>query len=362
MLKILFAGGGTGGHLFPALALAEEIRKIHPASAIAFLGTPDHLEAKKVPEKNFPFFAVPSCGLKKSPMGVIRFGLTLLRAIWEARRILLEFNPDCVVGTGGYVSAPALLAAQSLGIPTFVQEQNARPGLANRVIAKRAKLVAVAFEATKRYFPRAILFGNPIRTLPERAEARKFFELAEGERLILITGGSGGSMSINRAALSIAPRLLSEGWRVLHLAGEKNLEKLLPPEDPRYCLVGFCDHMREAVAACDFVVSRAGASTLAELSAAGRPSLLIPYPHAGGHQKANAEEWVRSGAAELLLDQDLDELEKKLFPLLEKERREQMGEECKKLGRPAATKELAEAILSLCDRDPSHNGKRALKA
>lgn len=352
-MNILFAGGGTGGHLFPALALAEEIKRLRPDAKIAFLGTPDHLEARVVPERGFPFQAVPSVGLKKTPQGILRFGWTLFRAVRQARSWLEAEAPDLVVGTGGYVSAPALLAAQTLGIPTAIQEQNAHPGQANRLFAKRAKLVATAFDKATRELPHAKKFGNPIRDLPSKEVARQSLGISREAKVLLVTGGSGGAKRLNERVLRIAPRLLTEGWTVFHVAGDRDLPNLTAPEDPGYHLMGFCDRMLELVAAADFVVSRAGASTLAELTAAGIPSLLVPYPFAGAHQKANAEELVEAGAAGFLADEELETLEERLFPLLDS--RELMAPKCLALGRPHATRELAEALLALADGDPSHN-------
>ncbi|MGE5708215.1 MAG: undecaprenyldiphospho-muramoylpentapeptide beta-N-acetylglucosaminyltransferase [Bacteroidota bacterium] len=351
-MNILFAGGGTGGHLFPALALAEEIKQLRPDASITFLGTPDHLEARVVPERGFPFQGVPSVGLRKTPQGIVRFVWTIVRAVRVARALLKQDTPDLVVGTGGYVSAPALLAAQSLGIPTAIQEQNAHPGQANRLFAKRAKLVATAFDQATREL-HGKKFGNPIRILPSKEEARTALGIPPEAKVLLVTGGSGGAKRINEAVLRIHPRLLREGWTVFHVAGERDLPRLTKPEDPRYHLMGFSDRMLELVAAADFMVSRAGASTLAELTAAGTPALLVPYPYAGAHQKANADELVAAGAAGFLADEELDSLENRLFPLLEN--REEMAPKCRALGRPNATRELAEALLALADGDRSHN-------
>lgn len=380
---ILFAAGGTGGHLYPALAIAEELRRREPDLPIAFAGTPDHLEASVVPREGYPFHPIRVTGMPRRPgPAMIRFGLLLGLAILRARRLLQELRPAVVVGCGAYVSVPAIVAARSLGIPTLLAEANAYPGLANRVLGHLADLVAVSIPGTEKNFPpgKAVCLGNPIRAAfgaGDREAARNALGFPPTKRLLVITGGSLGAQALNDAAIELLDRILAhQDWSVLHVAGPRNLvgvaertaatarrtgaEPSLAPDavaeefeahDGRYRLVGYCDRMPEAILAADLVVSRSGATTVAELTAAGRPGVLVPLS-INPDQAANARYLAEAGAAVVVQnDRVRTELGQALLPLLEDPARlEAMGRAARSLGRPDAASAIATEILRLAKR------------
>lgn len=360
-MSVLFAGGGTGGHLYPALALAEEIRSRLPAWEIAFMGTATRMEAQLVPQYGYPFYPVDVVGMpRKLGPELWRFAKALAGSVAEARRVIREVKPRIVVGTGGYVSAPAVLAARMEGIPAVICEQNVFPGIANRVLAKVATRIFTTFPESNRYFPRSKVecLGNPIR--PEayrlsRDEARARLGYPDVPHLLLVTGGSLGAKSINRATVEALSRWLEqEDWAVLHVAGKGNFAAVqeatreVAPE--RYRLVEFLAEMPAAIAAADLVVSRAGATTLAELTAAGKPMVLVPFQFGGKDQPANARSLSESGAAVALDDRDLSGMEKVVASLMrDAERREAMSAASRKFGRPEAAREIVTRLAALAE-------------
>jgi UDP-N-acetylglucosamine--N-acetylmuramyl-(pentapeptide) pyrophosphoryl-undecaprenol N-acetylglucosamine transferase len=356
MADMIFTGGGTGGHLYPALAVADAVKAASPATRVLFVGTPDRIEARVVPEAGYPFEAIAARGLSRSPLQAAK-ALTLLAvAVWKALSLLRRERPRVVLGTGGYVSAPVLLAARLAGIPVVLQEQNVVPGKVNRWIARWARTVATSFPGSERYFPprELQLVGNPIRTQAfERspAAARAALGLPPDCRLLLVTGGSQGARRINEAVAGLIPQILAEPtWHVLHVAGPENVASLQPLADPRYHLVGYCEQMPDAILAADLVISRAGATTLAELTAVGRPMVLVPYPYAGGHQRLNAEAIVAAGAGLEIPDAELTpaRLGEAILPLMQSpEKLQEMATASRQLGRPDAATALARMLLEL---------------
>lgn len=361
MADLIFTGGGTGGHLYPALAVAEAAKKARPGVSILFVGTPDRIEAKVVPAEGFAFEAIPARGLSKNPMQAARAIATLAGAVMRARALLKKEQPRAVLGTGGYVSAPVLLAARMQGIPVVLQEQNVVPGKVNQWIAGFAHTVATSFPESSRYFGDRPLFmiGNPIRTeafQQDPAAAKAAMGYQPTDKVLLVTGGSQGAQRINDAVTGLLPRILAEtDWHVLHVAGPNQLDRVLDAtrdhaENPRYAAVGYMDKMPAAILASDLVVTRAGATTLAELTAMGKPMVLVPYPHAGGHQRLNAESIVEGGGGLELADETLtaDRLGEALLPLMtDAERLATMAEASRRLGRPTAADELATVLLGL---------------
>ncbi|MFP5502041.1 MAG: undecaprenyldiphospho-muramoylpentapeptide beta-N-acetylglucosaminyltransferase [Candidatus Sericytochromatia bacterium] len=373
MADLIFTGGGTGGHLYPALAVAEALKALAPRADILFVGTPDRLEARVVPEHGYRFEAIPASGLSRRPIAAAKALWQLAGAVWRARRLLKRERPRAVLGTGGYVSAPVLLAARLEGIPVVLQEQNVVPGKVNRWIAGFAHTVATSFPGSERYFPgqTLLLVGNPIREAAlaiDPAEARRQLGLPVTGRLLLVTGGSQGAQSINSAVVGALPALLEQtDWQVLHVTGPEKLEQVQSQagalaEHPRYHLLGYTEAMPQAIVASDMVISRAGATTLAELTAAGKPMLLVPYPYAGGHQRLNAEAIVEAGGGLEIADAALDPatLEAALLPLMaDPARLAEMAAASRSLGRPAAARELAALLagLALQAPDPVMTGK-----
>ncbi len=366
-MRVLIAGGGTAGHVFPALALGRRLASSH-GSEVFFVGTARGLEARLVPEAGFPFIAVEAQPfVRKVSLQAARAPLA---AIGSIRRCgpLVE-GVDVVVGVGGYVSAPAVLAAARARRPVVLHEQNAVPGLANRLLARVARRVALSFPEAGELLPRSahrriVVTGNPIReeivAVRQRcaelaAEARRTLELEEGRRTVVIFGGSQGALHIDRASLGAVNRL----------AGRDDLQLLLITGPAHHDLVSqglgggrrqllvravpFLDRMDLAYAIADLVVSRAGATSIAELTACGVPAVLIPYPHATGrHQDANARAVERAGAATILMDEDLTpaSLAEHIASLVDDtERLDAMAVAATGWSRPEAAEALAQVVL-----------------
>ncbi len=365
-LRIVFAGGGTGGHLFPALAVAEELRARHPDAEILFVGAVRVLVATVVPLAGFALRALPLAGIRGRSLpakagAVVRAAIGVARcAGWMARE-----RPSLVVGTGAYASGPAVLAARLLGVPTMVMEQNHFPGATNRFLARHVDAVCLpSEEARRRLAGVGIVTGNPVR--------REFTRIgpAPGRDTLslLVFGGSRGARSINRAVTAALPALRRIGPApfLVHQTGYEDAEWVAAAysryEPGRYEVLPFIEDMPARLAAADLVVCRAGATTLAELAAAGRPAILVPYPHAAGdHQTRNAEAVERAGAAVLLADRDLDPA--RLAAIVEElardpARRRRMAAAARALSIPDAASRIADVADSLLGGRRSAGGGR----
>jgi UDP-N-acetylglucosamine--N-acetylmuramyl-(pentapeptide) pyrophosphoryl-undecaprenol N-acetylglucosamine transferase len=361
-IRVIFAGGGTGGHLFPAIALADELRKIMPGAGIMFIGTRNKIEARVVPAAGFLFLSIWISGFHRSlRIGNLLFPVKVMVSMLQSRSILRSFKPDVVVGTGGYVSGPVLRMATLLGIPTLIQEQNSYPGVTTRVLAAKVNEVHLTFENSKKYFQRTdnlFLSGNPTRgTLDNvnRADAlRNFgFEPQSDEKTILVVGGSLGARTINRAIEKMLPHLLQNNYRLIWQTGNEGYASAAGAAGQfpsgRVWVGQFIDRMDCAYAASDLVVCRAGATTIAELTRLGKPSVLIPYPFAAAdHQVENARALAGNGAAEIVLDTEVEiKLEQTMMMLLESDRLQSMGRLSRELGKPGAARVIAERIVGL---------------
>lgn len=365
--RILFAGGGTGGHVYPALAVAEEIRRLRPEAAVTFVGTRDRLEATLVPQHGYAFHAITISGLRRtvSLQGLL-LPLKVVIALVQSLVLLVRLRPAVVVGTGGYVSGPPVAAAWMLGIPILLQEQNSYPGITTRLLARVAREVHVTFAATGRHLSRTDtmrLSGTPTRVeigAVAREDAARRFALEPGRVTVLVLGGSQGAASINNAVLGLVPELLERGVQLLWATGRSEfgrvkeaLGRILPRgEDPGVHVAAYIEHVADAYALADLVVSRAGATTLAEIMRAGLSALLVPYPHAAAdHQRENARAMVEAGAAVLVSDRELPErFAVELRGLLEDPaRRRAMGGHARSLAHPEAARHLAEAVLALAE-------------
>jgi UDP-N-acetylglucosamine--N-acetylmuramyl-(pentapeptide) pyrophosphoryl-undecaprenol N-acetylglucosamine transferase len=350
-MRLLLAGGGTGGHLFPAVALAERLRGEEPDSEVLFVGTERGLEYRLLPELGWSLRTVPMSGWAGLGLGArFRALAGLVRSLGQSRQILREFRPDVVVGVGGYASVPVLLAARLGGVPYLIHEQNAWPGLANRLLGRWARRVCVSFGEAGRAFrrERVVLTGNPVRAAMESCPA-----LPAGEPALLVFGGSHGARTINRTMVAALPQL--ERWRgrlhIVHQTGASEAEAVREG----YRVAGWTDvevmpfitDMAAAYARASLVVCRAGATTLAELTACGRPAVLIPYPFAANnHQAVNAAALASKGAAIMIEEHDLkaEELGLLIDGLLgDRVRLESMGATARSLAqRGAAARLLAE--------------------
>ena len=309
-MKLLLAGGGTGGHLFPAIALAEQFKSEEPQGEVLFVGTERGLEARMLPELGWTLETIEMSGWAgRGFIGRFRVLGQLLKSLGQSRRILRNFDPDVVVGVGGYASVPVLLAAKTQGIPFVVHEQNVWPGLANRLLGRWAKRVCLSFNEADRAFHRSatVLTGNPVRTAMETCP-----NIDDDRTCLLVFGGSQGARAINRAIVAALP-LLTE-WRgklqIVHQSGEQDYQETVQGyRDNNWQdmeVTPFIKDMAGAYAKSTLIVCRAGATTLAELTACGRPAILVPYPHAAaGHQSTNAMAMAARGAAMTMEEADL---------------------------------------------------------
>ncbi|OUM98408.1 MAG: undecaprenyldiphospho-muramoylpentapeptide beta-N-acetylglucosaminyltransferase [Firmicutes bacterium ZCTH02-B6] len=376
-MRVLIAAGGTGGHIYPGITIAQTIRARHPDASILFVGTNRGLEADIVPRAGFPFAGIPARYLRRRlSLDVLRTGWTAVRGVVEAVRIVRRFRPHVAVGTGGYVSGPAMAAALLLRVPVVLQEQNAYPGLTNRMLGGLAAYVALGHPEAKGHLTgraRVVVTGNPIRDdvlTSTRTAGLAAFGLEPGHKTLLVFGGSQGGRSINQAVLEAAPRLLQLGIQILHQTGKAGYASVVAEAERRmaeacpgtavvrrndeHVILGrwhvlpYIHDMPAAYAVADLVVSRAGAITLAEITARGLPAILIPYPYAAeGHQDANARAMADAGAAVVVPDKDLngDVLVEQVRALLQNPGRlVQMGSASRALARPDAAERIADLI------------------
>lgn len=357
--NILLAGGGTGGHLFPALAIADEIRRLEPGAAFLFLGTKGKIEARVVPQRGYAFRTIWISGFhRRLTVDNLLFPLKVVVSLIQSLFVIRQFKPDVVVGTGGYVCGPVLFMASLFGIPTVIHESNSFPGVTTRLLAARASAVFIAFEEARRWLKRTdnvVLIGTPTRealgTINKQAGAAAF-GLEQGRKTLLVFGGSLGAASINNAVLASLDELGKTGIQLIWQTGQGDYERIRSAIGSKtgIWLGAFIDKMEYAFGAADLVVCRAGATTLAELTKAGKPAIVVPYPHAAGnHQTHNARSLADAGAAVMITDQNLaKEFGPNVLALIENPARlEAMSAESKKLGRPAAGPEIAASIRKL---------------
>ncbi|MBN2468310.1 MAG: undecaprenyldiphospho-muramoylpentapeptide beta-N-acetylglucosaminyltransferase [Deltaproteobacteria bacterium] len=341
-MRILITGGGTGGHLFPGLALAEEFQARDDQNVILFVGTKSGIEQKILPSRGFDLKTIWTTGLLGK--GLLQQALGIAQCfvgILQAMMVIRHFRPDIVLGTGGYVSFPVIAAAYCMGIETAICEQNSIPGLTNRILGRLVKTVFVAFEASLRFFPKGktVISGNPVRR-EFRARSCSAPKKNEGRFCLLVLGGSQGAHSINKKMVDALPTLrpIRDKLKVIHQTGVQDYEWVQETYGKHHMpatILPFISDMVSAYAQADLVISRAGAITISEFLICGKPSLLIPYPFAAhNHQEVNAKMLVEKGAAQVLLDRDTSG--------------EQVGEAILHfLAHPEALKEMSRRALSL---------------
>lgn len=363
-LSIVFAGGGTGGHLFPAIAIAEEVRKSMPTAEITFIGTRQRIEARIVPQHGFRFETILVSGFRRrlAPENIL-FPVKFVVSIVQSFFLMWRLGPDVVVGTGGYVCGPPLFTASVLGIPTLIHEQNSYPGVTTRLLASRVSEVHLSFKSSQRYFKRldkVRVSGNPTRedigTIP-RTDGAAHFGISPDKPTLLVFGGSLGAGSINNVMNKILLRITTNDIQVIWQTGERDYDRIKTDTDRitessrRTVQVHkFIDRMEHAYGACDLAVCRAGATTVAELARAGVASILVPYPHAAAdHQTENARAMVESGAAVMIRDAELEE---KLLTTIEAlfanpGQLQSMRTQALHVGNPEATAVLARAVIKI---------------
>ena len=358
-MRVLIAAGGTGGHIYPGIAVANEVKRRDPESAVRFVGTAKGLENRLVPKAGFELSLIESAGLKSVGLaGQVRGLMLLPKSFLAARRLIREFRPEVVVGAGGYVSGPVLLTAAAMRVPTLVMESNALPGFTNRRLARFVDAAAVSFEESLTHFRgKGVVIGNPVR--------REFFEIKRKERdpgsfSVLVFGGSQGARAINEALVAALPHLaeVKDRTRVVHQTGEADFETVRQGYEAagwsaRADVRKYIDDMVARFAESDLVVCRAGATTTAELVAAGKASLMVPFPFAADdHQRKNAEALQSAGAAVMILQQEATgaRLAQEISALAsDPSRVTQMEESARRLARgdaAAAAVDLMEKLVS----------------
>lgn len=314
-MKLLIAGGGTGGHLFPGIAVAEEFLSRDRANEVVFVGTEKGIEARVLPKLGFRLECIDAAGIRgKGGFAQFKAFAMLLHAYAQSRKILRAFGPDLVLGVGGYASGPVVLAARGMQIRRFIHEQNAIPGLTNKILARVAEQVFISLDESKRFFPegKTLLTGNPVRREIVAGAAAAGVSSPDTETVhVLVFGGSAGAHSVNLAMMAALPHLaeLRERITITHQTGTNDFEEVRE----RYSkegfvaqVVPFIDDMAAAYRAASLVVCRAGATTIAEVTACGKACIFIPYPHAvDDHQRRNAEALLKKGAGFMLLEQEL---------------------------------------------------------
>lgn len=363
-MRLIISGGGTGGHIFPALAIANAIKAQRPDADILFVGANGKMEMEKVPAAGYRIEGLDITGIERSlsPKNLM-FPFRLLGSLMAARRIISKHKPQAVVGVGGFASGPVLLVAQMMGIPTLIQEQNSFAGITNRWLGRRAKRICVAYPGMEKFFPKEciLLTGNPVRKdildlAGKRAEAMAHFNLDPSKRTLLVIGGSLGARSINLAIAAHLEQLSSSGiqviWQTGKLFADKAKEVLDSAPLAATCVQAhaFISRMDLAYAASDAVLSRAGASSISELCIVGKASVLVPFPFAAeDHQTVNARSLAERGAAILVPDKEAMQLaiDEALALMNDPARCAEMAAKAKSLALPTADDDIANEVLRL---------------
>jgi len=360
--KFIISGGGTGGHIFPAISIANALKKIEPDADILFVGALGRMEMERVPAAGYPIEGLPISGFNRKNM------LRNVKVIWDvlhsmllARRIIKKFKPDIAIGVGGYASAPTLRAASALGIPTLIQEQNSYAGVTNKLLARKAKKICVAYEGMGRFFPatKIVLTGNPVRQdlfsqAPKSSEAYQFFGFNPEKKTILVVGGSLGARTINQSMIGGLHKLAGQDVQVIWQTGKFYIENALlaskPFESPKLLVTDFVSRMDLAYSIADLVISRAGASSISELCLLAKPVILVPSPNvAEDHQTQNALALVRKEAAVLIKDVDAREqlIDKAIELIQNKQELKKLSENILRLGEKDSADRIAREVIKL---------------
>ena len=358
-LKFILSGGGTGGHIYPAIAVANELKLRFPDAEFLFVGAKDKMEMQKVPQAGYKIEGLWIAGLQRRlTVDNALFPIKLLSSLIKSRIIIKEFKPDVVIGTGGFASGPLLQVANSFGIPTVIQEQNSFPGITNKLLSKKANAVCVAYENLERFFPKEkiVLTGNPVREDLINIESKKddaiqHFKLDSTKKTILILGGSLGARRINQLIAKELDFFTSKNCQVIWQCGKFYFEEYKHFNDHKKVQVlPFIDRMDLVYASADIIISRSGASSVSELCIVGKPVLFVPSPNvAEDHQTKNAKSVVDQNGAILIKESELDEkFENTFADLISNENwQKDLGENIKKLAKPNATNDIVEEIIKL---------------
>lgn len=353
--KFIISGGGTGGHIYPAVAIANELKERYPDAEFLFVGAKDRMEMEKVPQSGYAIKGLWISGLQRSlSLKNLMFPLKLISSLWASKKIIKSFKPDVAIGTGGYASAPLLRVASNKGIPCLIQEQNSHAGITNKWLSNKAKSICVAYEGMEQFFPseKLKLTGNPVRQdlldiSDKRAEAISFFNLNPSKKTLLILGGSLGARRINELINSSLELFNNLNLQIIWQCGKFYYEAYKNIETENVQIQAFLNRMDLAYAASDFIISRAGALSVSELCLVGKPVIFIPSPNvAEDHQTKNALAISNKNAALLIKENELDSKFKSEFSALisSEEKQQEFSRNIKELAKPNATKEIVAEI------------------
>lgn len=359
-LHIILSGGGTGGHIYPAIAIANEIKLRHPKARFLFVGAKDRMEMEKVPQAGYKIEGLWISGIQRSfSLKNLAFPFKLFSSLSKSRKIIKKFKPDAVIGTGGFASGPLLKVASSQGIPTLIQEQNSWPGITNRILAKRVDKICAAYEEVKKYFPveKTIITGNPVRQdllqiNGKREEGLQFFNLKKEKKTVLVLGGSLGARRVNQLMESYVEKFEKEEIQLIWQTGKLYYREYQKYNGKYVQTHEFLNRMDLAYAAADVIISRAGAGSVSELCIVGKPVLFIPSPNvAEDHQAKNARSVSKKNAAIMLRESELEEkFETEFFSLLKSgEKQQELSENIKKLALPDATAKIVDEVEKLIE-------------
>lgn len=356
-MRVIIVAGGTGGHIYPSLAIINKIKDMEPNSEILYIGTTDRMEKDLIPKKNIPYIGIEMKGLNRKNLfknfSVLK---KYLQAVKKAKEVIKDFNPDVVIGVGGYITLPVLTAASSLSYKTVIHEQNSYPGMSNKLLASKVDKILVSLPDTINFFPKAktIYTGNP--RSEEIIKIKKFDKrtlgFLENKKLVIIVMGSLGSATVNKQLLELTPKFKSKEYEVLIITGEKyykDYQKIKIPTNVR--IKPFLDNFINILKSTDLIISRAGASTIAEITAIGLPSILVPSPYVtNNHQLKNAKELEKNGAALVLEEKDFNS--DKILILIDKVLKDndyykKMSTNSKKMGVPDSAERIYKEIRKL---------------
>ena len=363
--KVIISGGGTGGHIFPAIAIANALKQLAPDTEILFVGAEGKMEMERVPAAGYEIVGLDIVGInRQSLLKNLALPFKMLKSLLKARSVLKQFKAEVAIGVGGYASGPLLMMANMMGLPTIIQEQNSYAGVTNKKLGAKAKKICVAYEGMDRFFPaeRILLTGNPIRKSSvaienKREEAINAFALDMNKKTILVTGGSLGALTLNDCIKAGIPQFVKAGVQVIWQCGSFYVDKLrselLEKLPDNIKMMAFLQRMDYAYAAADVIISRAGAGTISELCVIGKPVIMVPSPNvAEDHQTKNAMALVHKEAAILVKDSDAaKELVPKALSLLKNASSiVQLSENIKKLGKLNADVQIAEEVYKLVNK------------
>tara|TARA_Y100001947_G_scaffold85618_2_gene72672 strand:+ start:2140 stop:3240 length:1101 start_codon:yes stop_codon:yes gene_type:complete len=360
-LRIILSGGGTGGHIYPAIAIADEVKRRYPDAQIKFVGAQDKMEMEKVPQAGYEIEGLWISGLqRKLTLKNLMFPFKLISSIRKSQRIIKDFKPNVAVGTGGFASGPLLHVANKQKIPTLLQEQNSFPGITNKILAKKANIICAAYDEVKRFFPQEKVkkTGNPVRQDllnidTKREEAQQFFKLDVDKKTVLVLGGSLGARRVNQLIAEYADKLKKEDIQLIWQCGKLYYEDYKSYTEGTVQVHQFLNRMDLAYAAADVIISRAGAGSVSELCIVGKPVIFIPSPNvAEDHQTKNAMAVTKNEAAITIAETQLEEkFESAFFDLLENQsKQKELSRNIKKMALPNATSSIVDEIEKLIIR------------